>query len=96
MNSLNNESILITLLDPDSTRFKILESISTNGAEASSQEIAQKIDVAEKTVRNNLTMLRKAGLVERVSRDGYGPIPGLYPVILLMHELNKKIEETSK
>lgn len=93
---VKKENVILSLLDPESTRFKILESLSKNGKEASSQEIAKKIAVTEKTVRNNLTYLKKLRLVEKESRDSYSPIPGLYPTILLMQELDKKIEENTE
>ena len=92
---MSDESVLFSILNPESTRFKILEVVSTNGKEASSQEIASKINIAEKTVRNNLTMMKKAKLIKRVSKDGYGPIPGLYPMVVLLQELNRKIDESS-
>ncbi|MBD3193134.1 MAG: HTH domain-containing protein [Candidatus Heimdallarchaeota archaeon] len=93
---VKKENVILSLLDPKSTRFKILESLSKNGKEASSQEISEKIAVTEKTVRNNLTYLKKLKLVKKESRDSYSPIPGLYPIIVLMQELDKKIEEITE
>ena len=92
--ALASPNQLVSILDPNSTKYRILEVIAEEEGAINSKEISEKISVAEKTVRNNLSFLLQNQLVSRPSRDTYEVIPGIFALVkicgALLSEVNKK------
>ena len=92
--ALASTSELMSLLDENSTRFKILEAIAEEEEPVSTKQITEKLAISEKTVRNNLSFLLQNELINRPSRDIYIAMPGVYTLlkisIAIMNQINNK------